>query len=78
MKKKYEKPEIMFESFTLSNNIAGSCETRTGLQSNSTCGLDFTGLGVVFLSTMGGCTASEYVTAYGSNDGYFITADNDK
>jgi hypothetical protein len=25
MKKKYMKPEVMFESFTLSTNIAGDC-----------------------------------------------------
>lgn len=26
MKKKYQKPEIMFEDFSLSTNIAGDCE----------------------------------------------------
>lgn len=55
MKKRYCKPEIMFESFTLSTNIAGDCDVKTYLPSNSTCGMDFSGLSV-FLDTVTGCT----------------------
>ena len=55
MKKFYTKPEIMFDSFTLSTNIAGDCEEKMNLPSNSSCGLDFSGL-MVFLDGMGGCT----------------------
>ncbi|MBQ8813365.1 MAG: hypothetical protein IJZ85_02555 [Lachnospiraceae bacterium] len=58
MKKIYTKPEIMFESFALSSNIAGDCEMQTNLPSNSTCGLDFSGL-KVFLDGMGGCSDIE-------------------
>lgn len=29
MKKVYEKPEIVFESFSLSTSIAGDCEVKT-------------------------------------------------
>lgn len=54
MKKTYTKPEIMFESFVLSSNIAGDCEAKTNLPSNSTCGLDFSGL-IVFMTGMAGC-----------------------
>ena len=31
MKKKYMKPEVMFESFTLSTNIAGDCGWTEGI-----------------------------------------------
>ena len=55
MRKAYSKPEILFESFTLSTNIAGSCQTDTYLPSNDQCGLDFSGL-IVFMEGMGGCT----------------------
>ena len=55
MKKAYSKPEIVFENFSLSTNIAGDCETKTNLLSNNVCGIEFTGLGTVFLDTMGGC-----------------------
>lgn len=55
MRKAYSKPEILFESFTLSTNIAGSCKTDTYLPSNDQCGLDFSGL-IVFMEGMGGCT----------------------
>lgn len=55
MKKTYTKPQIALERFTLSTNIAGDCEKKTNNPSNSTCGLDFSGL-MVFLDTMAGCT----------------------
>ena len=55
MKKRYSEPEIMFENFVLSTNIAGDCEVKTYVPSNDTCGLDFSCL-MVFLDGMGGCT----------------------
>lgn len=54
MKKVYSKPEIMFESFTLSTNIAGDCEVKTDVQSNNSCGMEFSGL-LVFMEGMTGC-----------------------
>lgn len=54
MKKVYSKPEIIFEDFALSTNIAGDCEQKTNNPTNHACGLDFSGL-TVFLTTMGGC-----------------------
>lgn len=49
MKKIYLKPEIMFESFTLSENIAGNCELKTNLPSSDAgCGYPTRG-GVVFV-----------------------------
>ena len=56
MKKTYTKPEISFESFLMSTNIAGDCEKKTNLPSNTTCGMKLEGLGVVFTTTMNGCT----------------------
>lgn len=40
MKKVYEKPEILFESFSLSTNIAGDCEAPyVGNPSKGNCGV---------------------------------------
>lgn len=37
MKKTYEKPEIMFESFVASANIAGNCEVKTWTPNSGQC-----------------------------------------
>lgn len=42
MKKIYEKPLIMFESFTLSTNIAGDCEKKTNTPNSGTCAWTYT------------------------------------
>lgn len=44
----------MFESFTLSENIAGDCEFKTSLQSEGDCGYD-TRNGIIFTDSVGGC-----------------------
>ena len=41
MKKVYEKPEIMFESFASSTNIAGDCLTIIDNQSYGLCGFEY-------------------------------------
>lgn len=38
MKKTYSKPQIMFEAFTLSTNIASGCGVITKLPGEGTCG----------------------------------------
>ena len=43
MKKVYSKPEIYFESFSLSQNIAAGCEVKPGDPE-----LEFNGLGFAF------------------------------
>lgn len=43
MKKTYEKPMIMFESFASSVNIAGDCEVKTDTQAQGWCGLSWGG-----------------------------------
>lgn len=54
MKKHYEKPQILFESFTLSTNINAGCDHKTWLPSENQCGIDFSGL-MVFMTGMTGC-----------------------
>lgn len=46
MKKAYSKPEIVFESFSLSQNIAAGCEYTDPKDPD----LEFTGLGFAFTS----------------------------
>lgn len=55
MKKQYEKPEIMFEDFSLSTNIAAGCELKTTVQGENQCGYPMRE-GTVFLSKETGCT----------------------
>lgn len=56
MKKVYEKPEIVFENFSLSTNIAADCEVRANTQSNfDSCGVAFSG-DVIFISKESGCS----------------------
>ena len=47
MKKTYTKPEIAFESFTLSTNIAGDCEVINTTSSRDLCGYP-TREGIIF------------------------------
>ena len=39
MKKMYSKPEIMFESFVMSTNIAAGCKMIVGTPSENSCGI---------------------------------------
>lgn len=55
MKKVYSKPDIVFESFTLSTNIAAGCERKTNTPSQDQCGFKF-GSDIVYTDTMYGCT----------------------
>lgn len=54
MKKAYEKPIIVFESFSLSTNIAAGCEFTNGLHDQGVCGYE-TRNGVVFTTEVTGC-----------------------
>lgn len=56
MKKTYTKPEIMFEDFKLSTNIAAGCETKTSTPSLDQCGYAVPGVGVIFIQGVNGCT----------------------
>ena len=67
MKKVYAKPNIMFESFSLSQNIAAGCEVKTETMSVNQCGLEF-GPMVIFVSTPV-CTEDGLVENMGNGDG---------
>lgn len=54
MKKTYNKPEIVFEDFSLSTNIASDCDVKANSPTNNECGLNFSGL-MVFMNGMDGC-----------------------
>lgn len=55
MKKTYSKPEIMFESFTMSTNIAAGCEKIFGLYARGSCGIPTSTPGVIIFNS-GDCT----------------------
>lgn len=56
MKKVYSAPEILFESFTMSTNIAGDCEWKPDTANNyNNCGINFSGV-IIFGSDLTGCT----------------------
>lgn len=56
MKKTYEKPEIAFDDFTLSNTIAASCENYNNLPSLGQCGYrNAYGMNIFYSAGMSGC-----------------------
>ena len=58
MKKVYSKPQIMFESFTLSTNIAAGCEFKTNTPSARQCGYGEDIFGVsIFVDGITDCKA---------------------
>lgn len=64
MKRKYSKPEIIFENFSLNTNIAGDCETITELATVGICGIKYDDLEgfeeeIVYLTSVSGCTLHE-------------------
>lgn len=58
MRKAYSKPEIMFEDFTLSTNIAGNCESIVDNASKGSCSVNGTGGVGVFSGEITGCDYS--------------------
>ncbi len=59
MKKIYSKPEIMFEDFSLNENIAGNCSIKTHTPSQGTCAFtyedEFGGAVVLFTNKVTAC-----------------------
>ena len=68
MKKVYSKPEIMFEDFSVSVNVASGCEAKTNLLTQNTCGIDFSGV-VVFMEGMSGCSGIQVPPQNEAGDG---------
>lgn len=69
MKKKYSKPDIMFESFVLSTSIAGECITRT--YGEYECAVLFTDGKMVFTTQVQSCATK--VVADADGDGMWGT-----
>ena len=61
MKKMYQKPEIIFEDFLMSTNIAAGCEVRPGSEE-----LNIPSLGVLFTNSGESCT---YIPDMNGGDG---------
>lgn len=69
MRKTYSKPEIVFEGFTLSTNIAAGCETKVDGPSSGECGLNFGDL-VIFVDEFTGCNNNNGVVVEGDDGSY--------
>lgn len=63
MKKNYTKPEIVFENFLASTNIAAGCEVKTNMPSVDNCAYSYTdefaGQLNLFLADVNLCTDKE-------------------
>jgi hypothetical protein len=57
MRKQYSKPNILFESYSLSTNIAAGCEKKTTNLGVDICGADW-GNRVIFTDTVQGCVSA--------------------
>lgn len=55
MKRVYEKPQIVFENFSISTNIAGDCESIVGNPSKGTCAVLGTGGIAMFDNSVENC-----------------------
>ena len=70
MKKRYEKPQIVFEDFTLSTNIAGDCGTIIDGQSLGNCALEGTGGINVFILGVFACEFTPTDMGFVNDDAY--------
>lgn len=60
MKKRYQKPEVSFEDFELSTNIANLCAEKAEGPTNGTCGVTIPGVpGIVFTDKVAECTRTD-------------------
>ena len=70
MKKRYEKPQIVFEDFTLSTNIAGTCGNVIDLQSSGICAMWGTGDIFIFVTGVQACEYTPTDMGYVDDDVY--------
>ena len=56
MKRAYSKPDVYFESFSLSTSIAAGCEEVANFASSSSCGLEYSDNITLFAESHVGCT----------------------
>ena len=60
MKKIYNKPNIFFEDFRLSSNIAGNCNIKTNTQDDeNTCG-GYDDNGTILFASLKSCEYTQY------------------
>jgi hypothetical protein len=59
MKKAYSKPEIMFEDFSPSVNVAAGCEFKTSTATAGVCGYPTRNDGIIFVTGVSGCVHTE-------------------
>lgn len=55
MKKLYTAPQILFESFSMSTNIAGDCESIIDTQAKGTCAVLSSGNIAIFDGSVSAC-----------------------
>lgn len=67
MKKSYVKPEILFESFSLSTNIAGDCENIITNSTEGVCAYETTGGIATFTDSINAC---DFTSSDGKADGF--------
>lgn len=68
MKKAYSKPEILFEDFSLSVNIAGNCSPIAGSPTEGECSIIGSGGEPVFTGDIAGCMFKPEDMGYGSDE----------
>ena len=59
MKKKYTKPQIIFESVSVSSSIAGDCDTIITNIARETCPMETRSGHFVFVSDLSACSTHE-------------------
>lgn len=71
MKKVYTAPQILFESFTMSTNIAGNCESIVGNPSYNTCGVPGSAPGMnLFTSSVNGENGCQMFVQESADDAF--------
>lgn len=76
MKKAYTKPEIVFEDFSLSTNIAAGCEFPSQIHAKDSCGFYFEGVGFIFITEESGCVDREIETGVFSGICYHVPTED--
>ena len=70
MKKAYVKPEIVFENFSMSQNIAADCEYQIDNPARGQCGIEF-GPFTVFLGAVGSDCSGDGIMMDQGGDGEY-------
>lgn len=58
MKRVYTKPDVVFESFSLSSSITANCAKEANFSSGQ-CGFEYTDEMTIFMNSIQGCTFIE-------------------